>query len=40
MGIEVVHCHATLILETFATRAVTSIGVGGAEVVESYKVNM
>ena len=37
MGPEVVHCHATLTLETFVTWAVTSVGVGGAEVGQSDK---
>ena len=30
-GSELVHCHVTLTVETFVTRAVTSVGVGGAE---------
>ena len=34
-GPELVHCHATLTLEAFITSAVTSVGVGGAEVVYS-----
>ena len=38
-GSELVHCHVTLTVETFVTRAVTSVGVGGAEGVMMQKVN-
>ena len=38
-GPELVHCHATLTLEVLVTSAVTSVGVGGAEVVQWYKYN-
>ena len=31
-GPELVHCHATLTIEAFMRLAVTSVGVGGAEV--------
>ena len=34
-GLELVHCHVTLTLETFITSAVTSVGVGGAEVIQT-----
>ena len=34
-GPELGHCHATLTIEAFVSQAVTSVGVGGTEVVYS-----
>ena len=39
-GPELVHCHATLMLEKFMTSAVTSVGVGGAGAVLQTTVNL
>ena len=39
-GPELVHCHATLTLEALLNRAVTLVGVGGAEVVQCYSICM
>ena len=37
-GPELPHCHDTLTLDALMTSAVTLVGVGGAEVVQRYKI--
>ena len=37
-GPELFHCHVTLALEAFMNWAVTLVGVGGAGVVQGYKI--
>ena len=35
---ELVHCHVTLTVDALMIGAVTSVGVGGAGVVQTYKI--